>query len=89
MRNITEASLTPSISNFPKKIIFATVIAAWLLVSSPAVFAEVATFDEMKNWGDKLPFNYYFENINADELGLQLSSKIWTYCASPLSTARI
>ena len=34
-----------------------------------------ATFDEMKNWGDKLPFNYYFEDVNADELGLQLGSK--------------
>jgi len=34
-----------------------------------------ATFDEMKNWGDKLPFAYYFEAINANELGLQLGSK--------------
>ncbi len=34
-----------------------------------------ATFEEMKNWGDKLPFNYYFENINANELALQLGSK--------------
>lgn len=34
-----------------------------------------ATFDEMKNWGDILPFNYYFENVNANELGLQLGSK--------------
>jgi len=34
-----------------------------------------ATFDEMKNWGDTLPFNYYFENVNANELGLQLGSK--------------
>ncbi len=34
-----------------------------------------ATFDEMKNWGDTLPFNYYLENVNANELGLQLGSK--------------
>jgi len=34
-----------------------------------------ATFNEMKNWGDALPFNYYFEDINANELGLQLGSK--------------
>lgn len=34
-----------------------------------------ATFDEMKSWGDALPFNYYFEDINANELGLQLGSK--------------
>lgn len=29
----------------------------------------------MKNWEDTLPFNYYFEDINANELGLQLGSK--------------
>ncbi len=34
-----------------------------------------ATFDEMKQWGDALPFNYYFEDINANEFGLQLGSK--------------
>ncbi len=34
-----------------------------------------ATFDEMKNWGDPLPFNYYFDDVNANELGLQLGSK--------------
>ncbi|MCK5814549.1 MAG: peptidyl-prolyl cis-trans isomerase [Flavobacteriaceae bacterium] len=34
-----------------------------------------ATFNEMKQFGDQLPFNYYFENINANELGLQLGSK--------------
>lgn len=33
------------------------------------------TFEEMQNWGDKLPFNYYLENINANELALQLGSK--------------
>ena len=37
-----------------------------------------ATFDEMKNWGDTLPFSYYFEDINANELGLQLGSKFPT-----------
>jgi len=34
-----------------------------------------ATFNEMKNKGDILPFSYYFEDINANELGLQLGSK--------------
>jgi len=34
-----------------------------------------ATFDEMKNLGDKLPFSYYVENVSANELGLQLGSK--------------
>ena len=34
-----------------------------------------ATFDEMKDWGDPLPFSYYFEAVNANELGLQLGSK--------------
>ena len=27
------------------------------------------------NGGDKLPFSYYFEDVNANELGLQLGSK--------------
>ncbi len=34
-----------------------------------------ASFEEMKNLGDDLPFSYYFKNINAHELGLQLGSK--------------
>ena len=34
-----------------------------------------ATFDEMKDWGYSLPFAYFFDNINANELGLQLGSK--------------
>lgn len=34
-----------------------------------------ATFDEMQPWGDKLPFPYYFEEVNTNELGLQLGSK--------------
>jgi len=34
-----------------------------------------ATFDEMKNWGDQLPFSYYFEGVTANELALQLGSK--------------
>jgi hypothetical protein len=34
-----------------------------------------AAFDEMKNWGDTLPFSYFFAAINANELGLQLGSK--------------
>jgi len=34
-----------------------------------------ATFDEMKNWGDAMPFSYYFDDINANELSLQLGSK--------------
>ncbi len=34
-----------------------------------------ATFEEMKDWGDTLPFNYYFEDVNANELGLLLGSK--------------
>jgi hypothetical protein len=34
-----------------------------------------ATFEEMKDWGDSLPFNYYFNDVNVNELGLQLGSK--------------
>ena len=34
-----------------------------------------ANFDEMKNWGDQLPFSYYFEDVTTNELGLQLGSK--------------
>ena len=34
-----------------------------------------ATFDEMKKLGDKLPFSYFFEDVNAKELRLQLGSK--------------
>jgi len=34
-----------------------------------------ATFEEMKNWGDQLPISYYFEDVTANELGLQLGSK--------------
>jgi len=34
-----------------------------------------ASFDEMQQWGDPLPFSYYFEEVNANELGLQLGSK--------------
>jgi len=34
-----------------------------------------ATFEEMQHWGDKLPFAYYFKDVNANELGLQLGSK--------------
>lgn len=34
-----------------------------------------ATFNEMKQFGDKLPFSYFFTKINANELGLQLGSK--------------
>ena len=34
-----------------------------------------ASFEEMNRKGDNLPFSYFFENINADELGLQLGSK--------------
>ncbi len=34
-----------------------------------------ASFEEMQPWGDKLPFSYYFEEANANELGLQLGSK--------------
>ena len=34
-----------------------------------------ATFDDMHQWGDKLPFSYFFEKVNANELGLQLGSK--------------
>jgi parvulin-like peptidyl-prolyl isomerase len=29
----------------------------------------------MQHWGDKLPFSYYFEELNANKLGLQLGSK--------------
>ena len=34
-----------------------------------------ASFEEMDGKGDALPFSYYFTDINADELGLQLGSK--------------
>ena len=34
-----------------------------------------ASFDEMDGKGDALPFSYYFTDISADELGLQLGSK--------------
>ncbi len=34
-----------------------------------------ASFEEMDGKGDGLPFSYYFTDINADELGLQLGSK--------------
>jgi hypothetical protein len=34
-----------------------------------------ATFDEMQKLGDKLPFSYFFEDVDANELGLQLGSK--------------
>ena len=34
-----------------------------------------ATFDEMKQFGDQLPFSYQFTDVNANELGLQLGSK--------------
>ncbi len=34
-----------------------------------------ATFEEMKDQGDKLPFSYFFEEVNANELGLQLGLK--------------
>jgi hypothetical protein len=34
-----------------------------------------ATIDEMKSKGDKLPFNYQFIDISADDLGSQLGSK--------------
>jgi len=34
-----------------------------------------ASFDEMQQWGDKLPFAYFFDNVNANALGLQLGSK--------------
>ena len=34
-----------------------------------------ATFDEMKQRGDALPFSYFIEYVTADELGLQLGSK--------------
>jgi hypothetical protein len=34
-----------------------------------------ASFEEMKQWGDPLPFPYYFEEVKANELGLQLGSK--------------
>lgn len=37
-----------------------------------------ATFKEMKSWGDSLPFNYFFENVSANELRLQLGSKFST-----------
>ena len=33
-----------------------------------------ATFDEMQKLGDKLPFSYFFEDVDANELGLQLGS---------------
>jgi len=34
-----------------------------------------ATFEEMKNWGDVLPFPFYYPDITSNELGLQLGSK--------------
>ena len=34
-----------------------------------------ATFEKMKDKGDKLPFSYFFEDVSANELGLQLGSK--------------
>jgi hypothetical protein len=34
-----------------------------------------ATFEEMKNWGDALPFPFYYPEITSIELGLQLGSK--------------
>ena len=34
-----------------------------------------ATFKEMKNWGDALPFPYYYPEVTSNELGLQLGSK--------------
>ncbi len=34
-----------------------------------------ASFEEMDGKGDSLPFSYYFTDINANELGLQLGSK--------------
>ncbi len=34
-----------------------------------------ATFEEMKDKGDKLPFSYFFEDVSANDLGLQLGSK--------------
>ncbi|MCK5677954.1 MAG: peptidyl-prolyl cis-trans isomerase [Flavobacteriaceae bacterium] len=34
-----------------------------------------ATFEEMKDKGDKLPFLYHFNDVNANELALQLGSK--------------
>ena len=34
-----------------------------------------ATFDEMKQFGDSLPFDYFIEDVNANELGLLLGSK--------------
>ena len=34
-----------------------------------------ASFEEMKQWGDKLPFSYYYENVSGNELGLLLGSK--------------
>ena len=37
-------------------------------------FSE-ASFEEMKNRGDALPFDYYFEDVSSDELALLLGSK--------------
>ena len=34
-----------------------------------------ATVKEMNSWGDALPFDYYFEDVSANELGLELGSK--------------
>lgn len=34
-----------------------------------------ASFDEMRDKGDILPFNYHFDHVNANEIGLQLGSK--------------
>jgi len=33
-----------------------------------------ASFEEMSKKGDRLPFSYFFDDINVDELGLQLGS---------------
>ncbi|RLD26388.1 MAG: hypothetical protein DRI70_05680, partial [Bacteroidetes bacterium] len=34
-----------------------------------------ASFEEMKDKGDKFPFSYFFDDVSANELGLQLVSK--------------
>ena len=34
-----------------------------------------STFEEMKNWGDPLPFPYFFSEVSSNELALQLGSK--------------
>ena len=35
----------------------------------------IASYEEMKDKGDKLPFSYFFEDVSANDLGLQLGSK--------------